>query len=96
MKKQFGFTLIEVMVVITIIAILATAGLSAYTGYIKKSIDVKTLAYVTAWNSAIVQLKADSPNGATPTADAINTYLALHPVSSRTHIASLVEAFSNI
>lgn len=79
-----------------IVAILATAGISTYAGYIKKSIDVKTLAYVTAWNSAIIQLKADSSNGAIPTADAINTYLALHPVSSRTHIASLVEAFSNI
>lgn len=84
------------MVVITILAILATAGISTYTGYIKKSIDVKTLAYVTAWNSAIIQLKADSSNGAIPTPDAINTYLAVHPVSSRMHIASLVESISNI
>ncbi|MEI6711409.1 MAG: prepilin-type N-terminal cleavage/methylation domain-containing protein [bacterium] len=31
MKKQSGFTLIELMVVMAIIAILTTAGLSAYS-----------------------------------------------------------------
>jgi type IV pilus assembly protein PilA len=39
MKKQSGFTLIELMVVMAIIAILATAGLSAYTGYLKNARD---------------------------------------------------------
>lgn len=39
MRKQSGFTLIELMVVMAIIAILATAGLSAYTGYLKKARD---------------------------------------------------------
>ena len=39
MRKQSGFTLIELMVVMAIIAILATAGLSAYGGYLKKARD---------------------------------------------------------
>jgi len=36
MKKHSGFTLIELMIAMAIIAILATAGLMAYSGYLKK------------------------------------------------------------
>jgi prepilin-type N-terminal cleavage/methylation domain-containing protein len=39
MKKHSGFTLIELMVVMAIIAILATAGLTAYSSYLKKARD---------------------------------------------------------
>jgi prepilin-type N-terminal cleavage/methylation domain-containing protein len=35
-KKQKAFTLIEIMIAMAIIAILATAGIQAYNGYIKK------------------------------------------------------------
>jgi len=54
MKKQSGFTLIELMVVMAIIAILATAGLSAYTGYIKKARDTTRIADVAAINTIIL------------------------------------------
>lgn len=54
MKKQSGFTLIELMVVMAIIAILATAGLSAYTGYIKKARDSKRLTDISAINTIIL------------------------------------------
>lgn len=43
MHKQSAFTLIELMIVMAIIAILATAGLSAYTGYLKKARDTVRL-----------------------------------------------------
>ncbi len=50
MKKSFikshrGFTLVELMVVMAIIAILATAGLSAYTKYINKAIVSKSRVF---------------------------------------------------
>jgi len=48
MRKQSGFTLIELMVVMAIIAILATAGLSAYGGYIKKARDTTRLQDIRA------------------------------------------------
>jgi len=48
MKKQSGFTLIELMVVMAIIAILATAGLSAYGGYIKKARDATRIEDIRA------------------------------------------------
>ncbi len=42
------------MVVMAIIAILATAGLSAYTGYIKKARDAKRIAGINAINKIVL------------------------------------------
>jgi len=53
-RKQSGFTLIELMVVMAIIAILATAGLSAYTGYIKKARDTTRIADLAAINTIVL------------------------------------------
>jgi type IV pilus assembly protein PilA len=54
MKKQSAFTLVELMVVMAIIAILATAGLSAYTGYLKKARDTTRIADLRAINSIVM------------------------------------------
>jgi len=65
MKKQSGFTLIELMVVMAIIAILATAGLSAYTGYIKKARDTVRLGMSQKIETAVLSFMA-SNNGEAP------------------------------
>lgn len=54
MRKQSGFTLIELMVVMAIIAILATAGLSAYGGYIKKARDSTRISDLRAIQSVVL------------------------------------------
>jgi prepilin-type N-terminal cleavage/methylation domain-containing protein len=72
MKKQSGFTLIELMVVMAIIAILATAGLTAYSNYTKKARD-SARAVVARQILTAVESLADG--GVLPTPSALATYL---------------------
>ncbi len=65
MKKQSGFTLIELMVVMAIIAILAIAGLAAYVGYIKQARDTARISDLSVINKALLAEltnKGKSPN----------------------------------
>ncbi len=74
MKKQSGFTLIELMVVMAIIAILATAGLSAYTGYIKKARDATRIVDLRAINDIIfsmISISGTTPSSVSTVRDAI-------------------------
>lgn len=64
MRKQSGFTLIELMVVMAIIAILATAGISAYGGYIKKARDSTRISDIHAIESVV--LASLTTNGNAP------------------------------
>ncbi len=80
MKKHSGFTLIELMVVMAIIAILATVGLSAYTGYIQKGRDTARIDIARTIELAVMSFMS-SHNGIAPTGDELGTELTTLGVS---------------
>ena len=65
MKKQSGFTLIELMIVIAIIGILAAIALPAYQDYTVRS-RVGELAVVASGMKATISENIANSNGATP------------------------------
>ncbi len=54
MKNQKGFTLVELMVVMAIIAILSTAGISQYGRFIKGARDTTRIGDLNALNIVLI------------------------------------------
>ncbi len=69
LRKNGGFTLVELIVVIAILAILAGVAVPAYSGYIKKANDAVALTQLDALKTAI--LAADSTDGDSDTVTGI-------------------------
>ncbi len=83
--KNSGFTLVELMVAVTIVAILSTIGLVYYGDFVKNSRDTKRQADLKSIQSALEDYHADSLNYpfalADPlvSADGTKTYLTKLP-----------------
>lgn len=59
MHSRLGFTLVELLITITIIAILSTIALVSYTSFIKNSRDAKRQSDLKLMQSALEQYHAD-------------------------------------
>ncbi|RLK57061.1 type IV pilus assembly protein PilA [Stenotrophomonas rhizophila] len=68
MKKQQGFTLIELMIVVAIIAILAAIALPAYQDYVARAQVSEAMTLSSGAKTAVTEYYADK--GAFPTANA--------------------------
>lgn len=63
----YGFTLIELMIVVAIVAILAAVALPAYNGYRKNALESACLAEMKAYaNESLVRLFNDETPNAAP------------------------------
>ena len=69
MKKQQGFTLIELMIVVAIIAILAAIALPAYQDYVARSQVSEAMTLSSGAKTAVTEYYADK--GAFPTTNAL-------------------------
>nr|WP_269474177.1 type IVa pilus major pilin TapA [Aeromonas media] len=98
MKKQSGFTLIELMIVVAIVAILAAIALPAYQTYTKKAKFSEVVASTGSFKSAIevcAQTTA-APNGTLSTCDAGTNGVPANISAANGNVASVtVDAANN-
>jgi len=95
MKKQQGFTLIELMIVVAIIAILAAIALPAYQDYLRKSRITEVILAASAGRATVAEFVASSPTHACPTANVVATFSSNY-VSGVSNNACVISAVSTV
>ncbi|MBZ6072292.1 type IVa pilus major pilin TapA [Aeromonas schubertii] len=100
MKKQTGFTLIELMIVVAIVAILAAIALPAYQTYTKKAKFTEVVSATGAFKTALevcfqtlgsLQTCTNGANGVPPAAGATGLVTSVN-VSGNTASAATITA----
>ncbi len=89
-KKQRGFTLVELMIVITVIAILATIGVVSFSRVQKQARDTKRKADMRALATALQAWfteKQAYPTAAHSPAVPVSDYIPVLPVAPQTKVA---------
>lgn len=77
LKSRRGFTLIEVMIVVAIVAILAAIALPAYSEQVRKSRRQTAIAEMERLQLALEQWRANNPTYASGGSGAVGTYPAV-------------------
>lgn len=62
MKRRSGFTLVELLIVVVVVAILASISIVAYNGIQTRAENAKTIQAVASWVKALQMYKIDTGN----------------------------------
>jgi prepilin-type N-terminal cleavage/methylation domain-containing protein len=60
MRKSGGFTIVELLIVVVVIAILATISIVAYTGFQHRARNAQTISAVTSYIKALNTYEVDT------------------------------------